>query len=311
MYRNVFNLIGKVLSNNNILLIAQLNFEKQYNVNNARSVAKTILSFNRSDLKLWNTYSQIELASGNSEKARQVYATALSLLQSIDPIHQLDAPLLFRYFAQLEMQQSNPSKALHILASCVENTPFQLPKTNEPPNATRILKSRKSYEQKFSTLPPTSSSIHFVVCYALFEMLTVGIDSACTIFQQALSKYKANSLDHEELTTAFVHFLFNRPSDQIYAPYKIRQVLYRAMETYPTNTYYLAMFIEGEMKSQIAGRIRTYFDEVLEKYPIPILWLFAIHTETTRLGASNRIRVLFDKAIDHPKYTEKKKKTFD
>lgn len=90
-----------------------------------------------------------------------------------------------------------------------------------------------------------------------------------TVFKEGLRRYQKGTLVHEDLMAAFVQFVTNpiyqQSSSFPYPPSKVRKVLYDAMEIYPTNTLFLATFIEGEIKSQIAGRIRTYFDQVLEK----------------------------------------------
>lgn len=36
---------------------------------------------------------------------------------------------------------------------------------------------------------PTDKNLHLVVCFALFEYLTSGIDSACKVFEIELQRY--------------------------------------------------------------------------------------------------------------------------
>lgn len=131
-----------VLPNNTTLITAHLFFEKNYNINDARSVAKKVLSVHRSNLKLWDSYAQMELQAGNPDKAKQVYTTALSLLSTVDPKFRDDAPLLIRNFAELELQLKNTQNALNILISAVESSKFQPLDKPEIP-ATRILKAKK------------------------------------------------------------------------------------------------------------------------------------------------------------------------
>ena len=47
----------------------------------------------------------------------------------------------------------------------------------------------QSYEQKMPLKNPTDKNLHLVVCFALFEYLTSGIDSACKVFEIELQRY--------------------------------------------------------------------------------------------------------------------------
>lgn len=299
--RNVLALAHKAEPKETKLGLAYLSFERLYDLNNARSIAKNILSINKNDLRLWNGYAQMEKKALKLDKARQVYITALSLLQTLPSDSQMDANLLFRSFAELELEQNNQQQAIHILASSVEKAIFKpLPQGNTVP-PTRIAKARKSFEQNFDSLRPTLRNTHFVVCYALFEYLTIGFDEARSIFEKGLKKYYEGELPHEELSTAYVKFVLSHTLKYPTPPKILRNTLLVVMEIYPTNTFFLSTFIEGEVRSQISGRIRAYFDEALQKTSSPVLWLFAIHTETARLGSSYRIQSLFDKALVDPK----------
>jgi hypothetical protein len=85
------------------------------------------------------------------------------------------------------------------------------------------------------------------------------------------------------------------------SPAAVREILFQVMALFPLNSMFLSLFIEGEARSQIAGRLRIYFDDVCDKLANPLLWIASIHTETTRLGSINRIRTLFERAVNNPK----------
>lgn len=38
------------------------------------------------------------------------------------------------------------------------------------------------------------------------------------------------------------------------------------------------------------------------RYPSPLLWLFAIETEIRKLGSSNRVKNMFEKAVENTEY---------
>lgn len=107
--------------------------------------------------------------------------------------------------------------------------------------------------------------MHWIVCSGLFSYLTTGLDSACQIFEEGLGKFFVGDLAHEDLLISYSQMVFKHSSQHPIPPSIARSLLYRGMELYPTNELFLVMFIEGEAQSQIANRLRTYFDEACHK----------------------------------------------
>jgi hypothetical protein len=199
------------------------------------------------------------------------------------------------------------------------------------PSPTRILKARKNFlslisqlrQNRFSNRIDVGSTafqshslklIDVGVCYCLFEYLSSGLDAARSSFDEIINfvleeeklneqKFKQStflpqSLLLEQIFEAYARLLISHSLKFPTPPGLLREVLLRALSFFPTNAFFLFQFIESEVRSQIAGRLRFFFDEVCEKYASPLLWLMAIHTETTRLGASARIQSLFERALE-------------
>ena len=146
------------------------------------------------------------------------------------------------------------------------------------------------YQQKYEALQSDSRKSHnlgqvqFVICYALFEFLTTAeIQNACKVFESALSDvFRHNdSMEREQLWVAYIQFLYqynngifasNNPQNitnlnnlMPLAPSKNRDIVMRALQDFPYNGLLMSIFIEGESRSQIANRIRQYFDDACEK----------------------------------------------
>lgn len=85
----------------------------------AIKIAKQILKLpeNRQNLSLWDGYARIERQRGKTEDARNVYVTALSMSRSFVKQEQVDAPLLWRAWSEMEWEGGRPNLALQILVA--------------------------------------------------------------------------------------------------------------------------------------------------------------------------------------------------
>lgn len=83
----------------------------------AVKLAKQVLRDRRQDLVLWDGYARIERQRGKIAEARQVYLTALSMYRSFVRQHQVDGPLLWRAWAEMEWEDGRPGVALQVLVA--------------------------------------------------------------------------------------------------------------------------------------------------------------------------------------------------
>jgi hypothetical protein len=83
----------------------------------AIKLAKQILRDARQNLVLWDGYARVERQRGRIQEARQVYITALSMYRTFAPQYQIDGPLLWRSWAEMEWEAGRPMLALRILAA--------------------------------------------------------------------------------------------------------------------------------------------------------------------------------------------------
>lgn len=76
----------------------------------------------RRNLVLWDSYARVERQRGKLDDARQVYITALSMYRTFASQEQVDGPLLWRSWAEMEWEAGRPMLALRILvAACAAN----------------------------------------------------------------------------------------------------------------------------------------------------------------------------------------------
>ena len=86
-------------------------------MHSAIKLAKQVLRDSRQNLVLWDGYARIERQRGKVEEARQVYITALSMYRSFSPADQIDGPLLWRAWAEMEWEEGKPRLALKVLVA--------------------------------------------------------------------------------------------------------------------------------------------------------------------------------------------------
>ncbi|KAG0277084.1 hypothetical protein BGZ95_006543 [Linnemannia exigua] len=198
----------------------------------AQKLAKRYLSGDRMDLVLWNGFAQAEKSQGRIPESRKVYSTALSMYPSFPIEHQSRAPLIHRYYAQLEWEQGRPRAALLVLMALADKAPLNLPaddKEDAPiPIRTRLLICRQKYAEEVArlnlvrpsiqstdmsaTTPMGSkwieSALDWIVCYAWFEYLSagpgVGVAPAIKVFENAIQELDFRNPDAEIVVTAEV-----------------------------------------------------------------------------------------------------------
>lgn len=107
--------------------------------------------------------------------------------------------------------------------------------------------------------------MHFAVCFALFEYLTVGLEAAIEIFQRSLHIFKDGEKLHEDILVAYAKLVQRHSVQYPTPPGILRDILIKALEIYPHNYLFINLFIDNEARSQIANRIRTFFSESLTK----------------------------------------------
>uniref|UniRef100_A0A8D1CIP1 Protein NRDE2 homolog n=1 Tax=Sus scrofa TaxID=9823 RepID=A0A8D1CIP1_PIG len=283
---------------------------------NCKKLAKNLLKEpdNRNNFCLWKQYAHLEWLLGNTEDARKVFDTALSIAGSRElKDHELcELSLLY---AELEvellpdMRGAATARAVHILTRLTENGPYG-PYTGQV-LAVHILKARKAYEHALQDClgegslsdpaPPDSSNrlVSLVKCFMLFQYLTTGIDAAVRIYEQVFAKLKGSvssegcdlegsssprSLSGVLEAAALMHTSLLRfhMKVSVYPLAPLREALSEALKLYPGNQVLWRSYVQIQNKSHSASKTRRFFNTMTRSAKPLEPWLFAIEAERMR-----------------------------
>lgn len=184
---------------------------------------------------------------------------------------------------------------------------------------TRVLKARNMFQKRIDDErpalhngAPSMALKNLTVCYALFQYMTLGLDAACQVYEEAFqgfnvalalldessAQHEAVLADVEELWESYVRLVYTHSEREATPPGKLRGLLERALRLFPSHRLFLSLYIHWEARTRIEGRLRRFFDDTLQRQNHPVLWLFAIRSEVVRLGSAHRIRSLFERALE-------------
>ncbi|CEQ42109.1 SPOSA6832_03893, partial [Sporobolomyces salmonicolor] len=304
-------------------------FANPTGMHSAVKMAKQILRDRRQDLALWDGYARIERQRGKTADARQVYCTALGMYRSFAPPDQIDAPLLWRAWAEMEWEEGNPVLALKILSAATSSEQVDLearfrtaslakvdPDVRPPP--AQILRARQYYTTQLEAAfqPRATQAIlrnrnHVAYSSALFEYLTRGLDPAVDVLERHLFRLEcagaSGSAEHEEAYMLYSKLLYRHMAvGGGYRPAQLRELLERAIKEFKNNTLFLSLFYYNELRMKIQNRVRRTLEEYIlrEKDATSGGWLFAIFAELHLDARSQNVwavRNLFDRAVDNPR----------
>uniref|UniRef100_A0A8C9VEP1 NRDE-2, necessary for RNA interference, domain containing n=1 Tax=Scleropages formosus TaxID=113540 RepID=A0A8C9VEP1_SCLFO len=296
----------------------------------SKKVAKRLLkeAENRNDLALWREFGHLEWLLGNLEEARKVLDTALSLGLSRGLQDRALCDLCLLY-AQLEVEQGvgptagTASPTLHILTRLAEGGTYSPFSGQVSPVS--ILKARRTFEQA----QETNCRPGLVGCFALFQYLTVGVEAADKVYQQAMERLEERHTDHQEeilgevnseleaLSVARASLLRHVASACPLS--RLRDALTSALSHFPNNSHLWKLYLSAENRYHNAGRARRFLHTLTCRATSAIPRLFAISAEQKRkelvdtvqrsdrygdvratlpeTGLKHRIRALFESAV--------------
>ncbi|XP_064427543.1 nuclear exosome regulator NRDE2 isoform X2 [Mirounga angustirostris] len=325
---------------------------------NCKKLAKNLLKEpeNRNNFCLWKQYAHLEWLLGNTEDARKVFDRALSLAGGGEPrgcepweLGLLYAGLELELELELELSPAArgaaTARAVHILTGLAENGPYA--PYSGPVSAVHVLKARKAYEhalqdcrgQSRGAGPPPADASHRLTgllrCFMLFQYLTVGIEAAVRIYEQACAQLQgsvsaggcgpdepgcAQSPGRGLEAVALMHTSLLRFHARVsvcpVAP--LQQALSDALRWYPGSQVLWRAYVQLQSKSHTASKTRRFFDAITRSAKPLEPWLFAIEAEKTRkrlvetvqrvdgrevhatipeTGLTHRIEALFENAL--------------
>ncbi|KAM4013694.1 nuclear exosome regulator NRDE2 [Anomaloglossus baeobatrachus] len=321
----------------------QIKNKKKLKIQGKRSkrLAKGLLKepANRSSLALWREYARLEWLLGNTDEARKVFDVAIGLAGSRglkDPA--LRGLCLLYAELEAEMAAAPGSRAVHILTSLADGSPYGPFK--EPAPAVSILKARKVYERaledsanaalKGPALEDSEDPALVAVtgCFALFQYLTAGIDSAVAVFRQVSASLAPPAGEGEEapgswgprqaLTMMHTNLLKYHMRVSVYPRAPLTEALMSALRLFPHNVALWTSYIQAEGRSLDCRKARRFIDGVRRATHALEPYLYAIRAEEGRkklaesvqrgesgdvytvlpeTGLSNRIQALYERGL--------------
>ncbi|CAI2166652.1 9087_t:CDS:10 [Funneliformis geosporum] len=280
--RNAFYQLRQVVNDTGIKL-CRLVVEHLHDTSSGRSLAKSMLKREKMNLALWNGYAQVERSSNKYSEARKIYLGAISQILSYPERFQIDAPLLHRTFAEMEMEQGHYKTAMKSIAEI-------------DVSVTRLLKAKKYYAQQMARSTTTISqyesgnSLHYCVCYALLECLSQNLQASSKIFEEMIQDIEMRKVLNNYISTSS-----NNESGKL-----LQNVLTRAIKAFPNNTIFLSIYFHQEIHGRMSNGLYPILDETLQKNPSHIIWTFVLYSELRRQQPFNvkRVRSLFDRALE-------------
>ncbi|KAK0132543.1 Protein NRDE2 [Merluccius polli] len=308
----------------------------------SKRVAKRLLKEpdNRSALALWREYGHLEWILGNVDDARKVFSAATSMggAKGLGDSAFCELCLLW---AQLECEngaweggKGGPgdvisSLAVGVLTRLAEGTASTSSST--PLYPVSVLKARRSYEQALTdSLSALDKDLRkwqedkkgdgpklrgLVGCYALFQHLTVGVQAANVVYDQARegmeglhSTLTLNSNKHadvsghpgiaskeagtrcakrlafecEALAVQQTALLRYHLSTSVFPLATLRHALTSSLSAWPQSAPLWNLYIQVENRYHSAGRARRFFHSVTRGCKDVVPRLFAIVAEQQR-----------------------------
>lgn len=221
-------------------------------------------------------------------------------------------------------QDERRNRILGIIALLVENGTFGLPESFATPS--RILKAHRSLQEKSSQMLTDfqmwrfresmgkngQSLVDFMICYALFEYWSLGIDAAKSILDSLLTAVVqetsgegqtfCGSKCHEEILVFYYRLLQFHSRHDICPVKPLRDLLLMALSNFKENPFFLHSFVNLELKSCVSAAARRFFDRVLSNSQTPVPWMYAIlyerHRQKTVLSVKQNSPELFRRSND-------------
>jgi len=213
------------------------------------------------------------------------------MYRSFKPEEQIDGPLLWRAWAEMEWEEGNDETALKVLvASTAEHkvdlgtyksfsmlfrtdteleratSAASLAKSSESrPSSTEILRARRQYPTQLeaSFQPLATQTIlrnrnHLAFSAALLAYLTQGLDEAVEVLERQLFRLDSpttrDSAELEEVYMLYAKLLYRHSTKGGYKPGQLRDLLERAIRDFKNNTLFLGLFYHNECMSTDSRR---------------------------------------------------------
>ncbi|KAI6119002.1 NRDE-2, necessary for RNA interference-domain-containing protein [Pisolithus croceorrhizus] len=221
-----------------------------------KALSRSFLSTARESLAHWAAHARLERLRGRIEDARKVYQTVLIAVRR-PPTHGFVGQLWWDW-AEMEWLSGDQELALRVVmrAGNVDGS-----------GGVMVLRAKRNLEDIINASHERWKDREaWIKLRAVIELLAASSPaSALAIFDtQPASGSRTSTEQQESLTVASLLMLYNHSSTlrNPTPPAFLRDRLQAALETYPSNTIILGMFLEAEKGYGLWGRVRNQMSQV-------------------------------------------------
>ena len=300
-------------------------------------IAKQLIGSDQENLTLWNAYVRLLTSDDTPKKPAVIRRTYAKVIQSFSQSAQVIQSV--KRASCWENQRGDKKEALEALFLLSEASLSSSSPASDPHHA-RLSRASNYYSQRFTsfsygirdsilstdpaqlTLSPTiaeSLEVYFdlAVSCALLEGIANGPNVADTVFKSARSALAdfasiAPSLRSKAMwyterlwmhQISFLALEYERKNLQVPMGL-LRGTLQSAMDLFPSNVYFLSLFVVASKRSNLLAQSRRYFDlQLLRSSKLPtesgnrlLTWLFSARSEIQG-GAHHRITRQLERAL--------------
>ncbi|KAL6310050.1 DUF1740-domain-containing protein [Sparassis latifolia] len=232
--------------------VLALAFEAAVNAKGATKLSKALLGSAPDSLPLWAAHARLERLRGHTDDARKVYQ---AVLVSSHPHRPGDGSVWWDW-AETEWLARKPDATLLVIVRSAGA---------EGTSGIAILRAKRQLDGLLGQVSGAQWKEReaWIKLRALLELLTASVPSALAVLDGHLGALEVGSAAHESLTVATLALLYYHGTvlRNPMPPVLLRQRTESAIETYPSNTVVLGMFLEAEKGQGIWGRVRAMLGE--------------------------------------------------
>ncbi|CAJ0826182.1 12256_t:CDS:10, partial [Entrophospora sp. SA101] len=229
--RNAISQISQCINDPGIKL-CQLALEQLYDVSSAKNLARNMLEKESTNLSFWNGYALLEKSMNNITDAQKVYLATLSQYRKFPEEYKQDVPLIYRMFAEMEIEQHHLKTALKTRIVTIDS----ISEMDVP--SIKILKARKYFSQQLASLTSSSASkidlynfLNYSICLAFLEYTSRGLQHACKVFDETLENIEVRKETNGNIPTSLNQMLENMLKNQHpYDVHRVRNLFDKALE---------------------------------------------------------------------------------
>ena len=270
--------------------------EMKFEIRGLQKLFKALLRLeqHRNNLSLWNSYALFEYSVGNFQDTKTLYESLLARYPV--PSAMLCCTLCECFMGMRpclwEGAELDTPLCLRTLVGLTERKTCPVSDSISP---ARILKARSCFIQMAASSNYSNwEEMSKGACYGYFEYLTRGVKEACSVFEKWVDKLKLILKEADdtkrtdtpcflrEIYWKWVQLVEHHSLHHPVQPALLRRVVGGALETFPSEGRFLAVFVRSEKQTFISGRMRRHFDAVAPTAESAIPWLFAVAAELDR-----------------------------